>query len=65
MSKTYRIKSAISMGNACPPDMAYLVFPEMNGWPCELSGDGKECLVTAPSPQIPADLGPLVKVEAL
>ena len=61
----YRITSAISMGNDCPPTIASLIFPEMDGWACELSGDGKECIVTAPSPQTPTDLGPLVKVEQI
>ena len=60
---TYRIISATSMGNDCPPLMVSLAFPNFDGWPCELSGDGKTCTVVAPEPQTPADLGPLVKVE--
>ena len=61
----YRITSAISMGNNCPPEIVSLIFPTFNGWDCELSGDGLECIVVAPSHQIPVDLGPLIKVEEI
>jgi len=37
------------------------LFPAFDGWPVSLSET--EILVTAPTPQTPADLGPLVKVE--
>jgi len=39
------------------------VFPAWNGE--TMSADGSQILVTFPSPQTPADLGPLVKVETL
>ena len=45
----------------CPPAIVTAVFPAFDGWPVTLSPE--ECIVTAPSPQTPADLGPLVKVE--
>jgi hypothetical protein len=52
------------MGSACPPLMVSLAFPSFDGWPCELSSDGTECLVTVPdNAPPPADLGPLVRVE--
>lgn len=64
-SVTYRITllgSALDT-TVCPPAIVKAVFPAFDGWPVELSPT--ECKVTAPSPQTPADLGPLVKVEAL
>lgn len=47
----------------CPPAIVSAIFPAFDGWPVTLTPT--ECLVTAPSPQIPADLGPLVKVETV
>lgn len=47
--------------SVCPPAIVSAVFPDFDGWPVTLSES--ECLVTAPSPHTPADLGPLVKVE--
>lgn len=62
---TYRITSPLlASSQDCPPSLALLVFPaygDGNGWFCTLSGE--VCTVTAPTPQTPADLGPLVKVE--
>ena len=40
-----------------------VVFPQWNGEPAE--SDGAYVTVTFPSPQTPADLGPLVKVEVV
>jgi hypothetical protein len=37
------------------------VFPQWNGEPAQ--SDGASVIVTFDSPQTPADLGPLVKVE--
>ena len=61
---TYRITSPLlASSQDCPPSLALLVFPAFGGenWECSLAGE--VCLVTAPTPQTPADLGPLVKVE--
>ena len=63
MSITYRI-TMIGMPldtSVCPPSIVSAIFPAFDGWPVTLTPT--ECLVTAPSPQTPADLGPLVKVE--
>lgn len=65
MPTTYRI-TLLGMGldtTTCPPAIVSAIFPAFDGWPVELSP--AECLVTAPSPQVPVDLGPLVKVEAI
>jgi len=47
----------------CPPAIVPALFPAFDGWPVTLSES--ECIVVAPSPQTPADLGPLVKVEVV
>ena len=47
--------------SVCPPAIVSAIFPAFDGWPVTLSAS--ECIVTAPSPQTPTDLGPLVKVE--
>ena len=65
MSITYRI-TMIGMPldtSVCPPSIVSAIFPAFDGWPVALSST--ECLVTAPEPQTPADLGPLVKVEVV
>lgn len=65
MTTTYRI-TVLGMGldtSACPPAIVAAVFPAFDGWPVTLSPT--ECIVTAPSPQTPVDLGPLVKVETV
>ena len=49
--------------SVCPPAIVPAIFPAFDGWPVTLSADG--ITVTAPSPQTPADLGPLVKVEEI
>jgi len=62
MSNTYRITSPLlAVSSACPPSLVLLAWPTFDGWPCDL--EGEVCTVTAPTPQTPADLGPLVKVE--
>lgn len=49
--------------SVCPPAIVTAIFPAFDGWPVTLSET--ECIVTAPSPQTPVDLGPLVKVETV
>ena len=60
---TYRITYVAGKldSSFCPPPLVSAIFPAFDGWPVTLSES--ECLVTAPSPQTPVDLGPLVKVE--
>lgn len=60
---TYRITYLAGKLDAsvCPPAIVYAIFPAFDGWPVTLSES--ECIVVAPSPQTPTDLGPLVKVE--
>lgn len=63
MKTTYRI-TVLGSGldtSVCPPSIVFALFPAFDGWPVSLSES--ECLVTAPAPQTPVDLGPLVKVE--
>lgn len=47
--------------STCPPAIVSAIFPAFDGWPVTLSSEA--ITVTAPTPQTPADLGPLVKVE--
>lgn len=64
-SQSYRITllgSPIDTTEA-PPALVKAVFPAFDGEPCVCSRD--EIVVTFASPQTPADLGPLVKVETL
>lgn len=66
MPTTYRITSLLGDLNSsvCPPPLVYALWPSFDGWPVELSPS--ECLVTVPDSAPPhADLGPLVKVEAV
>jgi hypothetical protein len=51
--------NGVSLSN--PYDFLKAVFPQWNGEPAE--SDGGSVTVTFDSPQTPADLGPLVKVE--
>jgi len=44
-----------------PYKLLAAVFPQRNGEPAE--SDGVSVIVTFSSPQTPADLGPLVRVE--
>jgi hypothetical protein len=46
----------------CPPAMLKAVFPSAPE-PEHVHLSADECLVTFATPQAPADLGPLVKVE--
>jgi hypothetical protein len=62
MNYTYKISmSGVSLSD--PFTFLKAVFPQWNGEPAE-SG-GAYVLVTFATPQTPADLGPLVKVELL
>ena len=65
MKITYRITLIGSALDATcnPPSIVSAIFPNFDGWPVMLSTE--ECIVTAPSPQTPADLGPLVRVEQI
>ena len=65
MSYTYRIKLVIGKidTSVCPPDFITALFPSFNGQAVSVSES--ECLVTFDTPQTPADLGPLVKVELI
>jgi len=46
-----------------PYQLLAAVFPQRNGEPAE--SDGVSVIVTFDTPQTPADLGPLVKVELI
>jgi hypothetical protein len=60
MAKTYRITSALMIGDQTSLILA--VFPSYDGWPTV--SDQSEITVSVPdSAPAPADLGPLVKVE--
>jgi hypothetical protein len=62
MSTTYKISmSGVSLSD--PYAFLKVVFPQWNGEPAE-SG-GAYVTVTFSSPQTPADLGPLVRVELI
>jgi len=66
MSTTYRITYLAGLidTSSTPPAIVAAVFPAFDGsQKCEASPS--EVLVTFPSPQTPADLGPLVKVEVV
>lgn len=62
---TYRITllGAVIDTSVAPPPLVSAVFPAFQGEFCKASRD--EILVTFATPQTPADLGPLVKVEAV
>lgn len=62
MNYTYKV-SMIGASLADPYAFLKAVFPQWNGEPAE-SG-GAYVLVTFASPQTPADLGPLIKVELI
>jgi hypothetical protein len=62
MSITYKVTlSGISISD--PYALLKAVFPQMNGEPAE--GCPAYAIVTFDTPQTPADLGPLVKVETV
>jgi hypothetical protein len=59
--KTYIISTQFRMAE--PMNILTLVFPAFNGEPAEC-GETR-IIVTFETPQTPADLGPLVKVEVI
>ena len=60
MSITYKV-SMLGVSLADPYVFLKAVFPQWNGEPA--GSGGAYVLVTFDTPQTPADLGPLVKVE--
>ena len=62
---TYSYKVTLLLGkmdnSVCPPPFLKVVFPAFNGEP--VTASDSECIVTFDTPQTPADLGPLVRVE--
>jgi len=60
MSTSYRI-TMVGAYIANGAQLAKAVFPQMNGE--DMTCDSDSVVVTFDSPQTPADLGPLVKVE--
>jgi len=65
MSYTYRIKLVIGKidNSVCPPDFLDDIFPNFAGEPVIVTP--YYCDVIFETPQIPVDLGPLVKIEIL
>lgn len=65
MTYTYRIKLLFGKmdTSVCPPPFLNEIFPAFDGHEVHLSE--QEITVTFPTPQTPADLGPLVKVELI
>lgn len=62
MNYKYKVSmSGVSLSD--PYAFLKVVFPQWNGEPAESSGG--YVTVTFDSPQTPADLGPLVKVELI
>jgi hypothetical protein len=59
---TYKV-SMTGVSLAEPYQFLKAVFPQWNGEPAE--SDGGSVTVTFATPQTPADLGPLVRVELL
>lgn len=62
MSTTYKV-TMLGASLADPYVFLKAVFPQWNGEPAE--SDGAYVTVTFDTPQTPADLGPLIKVEIL
>jgi hypothetical protein len=62
MSTSYRI-TMVGAYIANGAELAKAVFPQMNGE--DMTCDSASVTVTFDTPQTPADLGPLVKVELL
>ena len=60
MSTTYRI-TMVGAYIANGAELAKAVFPQLNGE--DMESDSASVTVTFDSPQTPADLGPLVRVE--
>jgi hypothetical protein len=65
VSHTYRITTLLgTLSNSKnPPEFLSVLFPGVAPSVVDLSE--AECLVTFDTPQTPADLGPLVRVELL
>jgi hypothetical protein len=57
---SYKV-SILGVSLADPYAFLKAVFPQWNGEPAQ--SDGASVIVTFDSPQTPADLGPLVRVE--
>jgi hypothetical protein len=66
MAYTYRITYLLGAldNTVSPPPVVSHIFPNYDGTQTVMS-DCSEILVTFATPQTPADLGPLVKVELL
>jgi len=62
MSTTYKVTMS-GLAIADPYALLKVVFPQMNGEAAE--GNSAYATVTFDTPQTPADLGPLVKVEII
>jgi len=62
MSTSYRI-TMLGAYIANGAELAKAVFPQINGE--EINCDSASVIVTFDTPQTPADLGPLVKVELI
>ena len=62
MSITYKV-TMLGASLADPYAFLKAVFPQWNGEPAQ--SDGSYVTVTFATPQTPADLGPLVKVEVI
>ncbi len=60
MSTSYRI-TMVGAYIANGMELAKAVFPQMNGE--DMTCDSASVIVTFDSPQTPADLGPIVRVE--
>lgn len=65
MAYAYRIKLLIGKMDTStnPPEFMVALFP--NSTPLSVILSEQDCVVTFDTPQTPADLGPLVKVELL
>jgi hypothetical protein len=65
MAYTYKVTLVVGkMDNSiCPPPFLNVIFPAFNGEP--VIATESDCIVTFATPQTPADLGPLVRVELL
>lgn len=65
MAYAYRIKLLIGKMDTStnPPEFMMALFP--NSSPLSVILSEQDCVVTFDTPQTPADLGPLVKVELL
>ena len=62
MSASYRI-TMVGAYIANGAELAKAVFPQMNGE--NMTCDAASVVVTFDSPQTPADLGPLVRIELI